>query len=71
MHRTELTGKVLMDVRGKENIVDQGERSNSHCDHSAAVDACYENVLWRVDLYHSDEGYREAGDNYTGGSVAI
>src|SRR5215472_11308175 len=71
MYLGELAGKDSMKIRGKEHVVDQIECRNSHRDHRAPVDAGQENVLWRVDLNYSDEGYREAGDDYTGGSVAI
>jgi hypothetical protein len=67
----ELARQARMDVRGGEHVADQGERGNSDHDRRAAVDASRENVLRRVDLRHSDQGNRIAGQDGAVGPVAV
>src|ERR1700693_3597787 len=67
----ELAGQARMDVRGGEQFADQGERGNSYHDRRATVDASRENVLRRIDLRHSDQGNRIAGEDGAVGPVAV
>src|SRR6267378_2836306 len=67
----ELAGQARMDVRGGEHVTDQRERGNSYHDRRAAVDASRENILRRVDLRHSDQGHRIAGQDGAIGPVAV
>src|SRR5712672_4721640 len=67
----ELVGQARMVVRGGEQFADQGERGNSHHDRRAPIDASRENVLWRVDLRHSDQGNCIAGQDGAIGPVAV
>ncbi len=67
----ELVGQARMVVRGGEQFADQGERGNSHHDRRAPIDASRENVLWRVDLRHSDQGNCIAGQDGAVGPVAV
>src|SRR5260221_25754 len=71
MGRRELAGQTRMDVRGGEHVADQRERGNSYHDRRAAVDASRENILRRVDLRHSDQGHRIAGQDGAIGPVAV
>src|ERR1700730_9010524 len=70
MDCNELMGQARMYVRGGEQFTDQGDRSNAHHDRRAAVDASRENVLRRIDLRHSDQGNRRAGQDGAVGPVA-
>src|SRR5713226_5023791 len=67
----ELAGQARMDVRGGEHVTDQREGSNSDHVCFAAVGARRENVLRRVDLRHSDQGNRIAGQDAAVGPVAV
>src|SRR6266446_2247961 len=67
----ELVGQARMDVRGGEHVTDQREGGNSDHDRCAAVDARRENVLRRVDLRHSDQGNRIAGQDAAVGPVPV
>ncbi len=60
-----------MDVRGGEEVADQGERCNSHHDRRAPVDASRENIFRRIDLRHGDQGNRIAGQDGAVGPVAV
>jgi hypothetical protein len=71
MDCNELAGHARMDVRGGEHVTDQRESGNSDHDRRAAVDASRENVLRRVDLRHSDQGNRIAGQDAAVGPVAV
>ncbi len=71
MRCRELAGQARMYVRGGEHVADQGERGNSYHDRRAAVDASRENVLRRVDLRHSDQSNRIAGQDGAVGPVAV
>lgn len=52
-------------------VTDQREGGYSDHDRRAAVDASRENVLWRIDLRHSDERDRIAGQDAAVGPVAV
>src|SRR6202035_3866186 len=67
----ELAGQARMDVRGGEHVAYQGERSNSHHDRRAPVDSSQEDVPRRIDLRHSDQGDRIAGQDGAVGPVAV
>src|SRR6202140_4825145 len=67
----KLSGQARMYVRGGEQFADQGDRGNSYHDRGAPIDASRENVLRRVDLRHSDQGNRIAGQDAAVGPVAV